>query len=211
MDRLSLRTKKSPTPLSVWGATLLFVLISLGGWSFEKIGRYVLYGSTDDRGFLTLPLCPIYGTCVLLIGILFGSPQAPSRLFSRLCRPLGSFPSRWGAVCRWLLYFLAVTGLSTAVELVVGLLFQQLGIPLWDYSERVGNFMGVICPSFSLLWGILLTVLMGLLWDRLCSEVAKIPVRVQRVAAIGMTVLIGADFLLNCFFVVFHGERFWFL
>ena len=62
------QTKKSRRPLSVFGMTLLFVLISFGGWCFEKVGRYFLYGSLGDRGFLSLPLCPIYGTCVLGIG-----------------------------------------------------------------------------------------------------------------------------------------------
>ena len=26
------------------------------------------------------------------------------------------------------------------------------GIKLWDYSNRKGNIMGIICPSFSLIW-----------------------------------------------------------
>ena len=197
--------KKDAAPPSLCTYILMFTLLSLGGWLFEKVGRYLLYHSTADRGFLTLPLCPIYGTCVLLIGLLLGSPRAPSRFLGKLLhRPFSILP-------RLLLYFLAVTLLSTAVELAVGLIFLWLGIPLWDYSERFGNLFGVICPSFSLLWGVLLTLFMGLSWDRLSSTMAKIPSRTQRWLAITSVGMIGADFLFNCLFLFIRGNRFWFL
>lgn len=208
MKAIASQTKKSRRPLSVFGMTLLFVLISFGGWCFEKVGRYFLYGSLGDRGFLSLPLCPIYGTCVLGIGLLFGTPQIPSPLLTRLCSWVGRLPSFWEKVGRWGIYFLAATGTATATELVVGLTFRQIGIPLWDYSARAGNFMGVICPSFSLLWGFLLTLLMGMVWDRLCLLIEKIPKERQKSLAVGLVVLIGGDFLFNCLFVLFRGERF---
>ncbi len=43
--------------LLVWG----FVLAGTGGWIYEEICIYVLYGYVYNRGMLHLTLCPIYG------------------------------------------------------------------------------------------------------------------------------------------------------
>ena len=41
----------------------------------------------------------------------------------------------------------------TLAELLAGLLLNvYLGLNIWDYSGQPGNFMGQICPLFSLLW-----------------------------------------------------------
>ena len=41
----------------------------------------------------------------------------------------------------------------TSVELIFGLVFNiGLGMNIWDYSERYANFLGQICPLFSLFW-----------------------------------------------------------
>ncbi|MBQ9783756.1 MAG: putative ABC transporter permease [Clostridia bacterium] len=197
---------RRPLP-SLWGCTLLFVGISVLGWLFEMIGRYLLYRHVNDRGFLTLPVCPIYGSCVLLAGFLLGSPSSPAPLLARM--------SDWDGIPRPLripwrvfLYFVGATALATLIELFVGLVFRALGIPLWNYAERPGNIAGVICPSYSLLWGVLMTAVMALLWDRLCRLVEKIPRRVAKIAALVSAGLLLGDFLWNCAFVALTGTRF---
>ena len=43
----------------------------------------------------------------------------------------------------------------TVIELLAGLVSEKLlHARLWDYSGEWGNFMGLICPRFSLFWGI---------------------------------------------------------
>ena len=43
--------------------------------------------------------------------------------------------------------------LMTLIELIAGLIFiKGMHIKLWDYSDRWGNFKGVICPLFSFIW-----------------------------------------------------------
>ena len=39
----------------------------------------------------------------------------------------------------------------TAVELATGLLVNR-DFSVWDYRSRPGNFLGQICPVYSLLW-----------------------------------------------------------
>ena len=41
----------------------------------------------------------------------------------------------------------------TLIEFIAGLIFiKGFKVKLWDYSDRKGNIMGIICPSFSLIW-----------------------------------------------------------
>lgn len=44
----------------------------------------------------------------------------------------------------------------TAVELLFGVIFNLiLKMNIWDYSQNRFNFLGQICPVFSLIWGAL--------------------------------------------------------
>ncbi len=44
----------------------------------------------------------------------------------------------------------------TAVELAFGVVFNiGMGLDIWDYSDRWGNFLGQICPEYSFYWFVL--------------------------------------------------------
>ena len=45
----------------------------------------------------------------------------------------------------------AGAGIVTMVELAVGLIANR-NFEVWDYRDRAGNFLGQICPMFTLLW-----------------------------------------------------------
>ena len=54
----------------------------------------------------------------------------------------------------------AGAGIITMVELAMGLIFNR-NYTVWDYRDQWGNWLGQICPVFSLLWiGIALVVLL---------------------------------------------------
>ena len=59
---------------------------------------------------------------------------------------LGKLP-RWGRVPR----AVAGSGVITAVELLFGLTMNR-DYAVWDYRGQPGNFLGQICPLYSLLW-----------------------------------------------------------
>lgn len=45
------------------------------------------------------------------------------------------------------------SGFITLLELVFGIVFNiLLGMGIWDYSKMPLNFLGQICPTFSLFW-----------------------------------------------------------
>ena len=59
----------------------------------------------------------------------------------------------------------AGAGIITMVELAAGLLFNR-DYTVWDYRELPGNWLGQICPRFSLMW-IVLAALVLLIYDPL--------------------------------------------
>lgn len=52
--------------------------------------------------------------------------------------------------------FLTMTILMTVIEYIAGYLSLKINkVRLWDYTDQWGNINGIICPKFSLFWGIL--------------------------------------------------------
>jgi len=115
----------------------LFVIGSLGGWGIELLfRRFVSQKKWMNPGFLTGPYLPIYGFGVLVL-------YAVSNI------PLGIDGHIWDVIIR---IIIIGVGMSL-IEFIAGLIFiKGLGIKLWDYSNRKGNIMGIICPSFSIIW-----------------------------------------------------------
>ena len=72
------------------------------------------------------------------------------------------------------LFFRAVAGagIITMVELAAGLIFNR-DYSVWDYRGHWGNWLGQICPLFSLLW-IVLAALVLLLYDPLENLLQKV-------------------------------------
>ena len=115
----------------------LFVIGSLIGWIIELFfRRFVSQKKWMNPGFLTGPYLPIYGFGVLVL-------YAVSNI------PLGITNQIADIIVRILIIGVGMT----VVDFVAGLIFiKGLKVKLWDYSERKGNIMGIICPSFSLIW-----------------------------------------------------------
>lgn len=115
----------------------LFVVGSLLGWIIEFFfRRFVSQKKWVNPGFLMGPYLPIYGFGVI---ILYGVSNISFGIQSQA----------WDIVVR---IFIIGVGM-TLVEFIAGLIFiKALKIKLWDYSNRKGNIMGIICPLFSFLW-----------------------------------------------------------
>ena len=67
-------------------------------------------------------------------------------------------------------------GIVTMVELAVGLLANR-DYSVWDYRNRAGNFLGQICPAFSVLWIPVSLLALGL-YDLLSRRVDRVSSRV---------------------------------
>ncbi len=111
-----------------------FVIYSFAGWFYETMVNSVLMGRLYlDRGFLHIPICPIYGFGALIM--LF--------LFHRINKEL-NIPT----------VFIGGTVVTTIVEYISALLIENtLHTTLWDYSEWICNFQGRISLISSLIFG----------------------------------------------------------
>jgi uncharacterized membrane protein len=115
----------------------LFVIGSLIGWIIELFfRRFVSQKKWMNPGFLTGPYLPIYGFGAL---VLYGVSNLPLGISNQ---PVD------------IIVHILVIGVGmTVVEFIAGLIFiKGLKVKLWDYSDRKGNIMGIICPLFSLIW-----------------------------------------------------------
>ncbi len=203
------KSRAGGVSLGVARLILLATFLSFLGWCFEVVRQIIFAGHFPDRGLLSLPLCPIYGISIVAIYLLIGTPASPSgvigaRLLASewwkkniLTRPLLRLP----------LYFLFVTFLSSAAELVTGLVSKALGSPLWDYSGKPLNLFGVICLEYSLLWGVGLTLFMMLLWKPLYRAFCRIPSKAAKWIAIWLSIPVSIDFLVNVIYLIVLGKR----
>ncbi len=118
----------------------LFFIGGFIGWVIELLfRRFVSARRWVNPGFLTGPILPIYGFG--LICFYFFANVIPWR---------GLSPYEW---LDYLLEVLAIGAALTLIEYIGGLIFiKGLKVKLWDYSERLGNIQGIICPLFSLIW-----------------------------------------------------------
>lgn len=175
--------------------SLAFFIISFAGWAYETLLVRVLYNSHSDRGFLSLPFCPIYGGVVCVLYLLVGTPKD-----GWLYRAVHNTYSRKGdsvfleRFMRYLIYFLLSATFATVGELVIGILFQNLGCRLWSYSAYPYNYQGVVCLPVSVFWGFLMTVFMRYPFTWLLAGLKKIPKWLRWTASILLGVLLSVDF-----------------
>lgn len=109
-----------------------FFIYAFLGWGVEIAYHALTTGHLVNRGMLAGPVCPIYGFGVVFIMLLL----APIK-------------------DQIILLFLGITLLCTVLELLAGMglkfIFQA---QWWDYSQEKFNIAGLICPKFSIYWGI---------------------------------------------------------
>ena len=113
----------------------IFYIGSTAGWVLELFYRRIAHGKWVNPGFLIGPYLPIYGfgLCALTgIYLIFAKFNLPG------------------------IIIILLMGLTmTLIELIGGLTFVNKPVKLWDYSDRWGNYKGITCPLFSLIWTVI--------------------------------------------------------
>ena len=113
---------------SLW----LFFVYSFAGWLLETAQAAVKQKRFVNRGFLNLPLCPIYGT-VSLVFAMFLPELRDTPLF----------------------LFLGGMILSAFVEFVSGWALERIfHRKWWDYSNEKFQFDGYVCLKYAAVWGV---------------------------------------------------------
>lgn len=111
----------------------IFYIYCFLGWIIESSIVSIRTKKLVNRGFLKIPMLPIYG---------FGSVMM---LFVSL--PIKDKPI--------LIYFVGMIA-ATILEYISAVLIENIfKIKYWDYTEDKFNFQGRICLESSLFWGVL--------------------------------------------------------
>lgn len=118
----------------------IFFFGAMCGWVMELFFRRFAHKKWVNPGFLAGPWLPLYG--LGLLG-LYGMSSIDLSFIQNI------FLQK---VC----LIAVITLLMTLLEYVTGSIFiKGLKVKLWDYSDRKGNIQGIICPLFSLIWGVI--------------------------------------------------------
>ena len=116
---------------------LLFFFYSAAGWLLESVYCSIGEKKIINRGFLTGPLCPIYGTAAIVMAVLIYNPFKD--------KPL--------------LVFLLGIIFCDIVEYITSYVMEKLfAARWWDYTYEFMNLNGRICLKHSLYWGVISVV-----------------------------------------------------
>ena len=122
---------------------------SMLGWVLELFFRRIVHGKWVNPGFLIGPYLPIYGIGLLTLSLIYFF------LYDKSLHPI------------WVILLMGL--FMTLIELIGGLIGLKNNVKLWDYSNRWGNYKGIICPLFSAIW----TAVGGLYYFFLAPVVIK--------------------------------------
>lgn len=118
---------------------LIWFIYSLLGWIVETLYCSIRQGSFAERGFLSGPICPIYG--VGAIYVIF--------LVDPYVKTLGGL-------------FLLSMVTTSILEYVTSYIMEKLfAMRWWDYSEKKFNINGRVCLENSIYFGILSIILVN--------------------------------------------------
>lgn len=132
---------------------LMFFFYSFAGWCLESTYCSIGEKRLVNRGFLTGPLCPIYGTASLVLIVLIYNPFKDN--------PLAVFAL--GII------------LCDIVEYLTSYLMEKLfAARWWDYTYELLNIKGRICLKHSLYWGVISIIFVNVIHPATENLYAKI-------------------------------------
>ena len=150
--------------MSIYQILWYFMIYSVLGWIIEVSFHAVTLGKVVNRGFLNGPLCPVYGSGVLMAlavvyidGMLFG--------FETDLQKANTFG-----------LFIVGIVFATLIELIAGFALDKLfHARWWDYRGMKFNLNGYICLAFSIIWGLAIAFVLRVVQPMFEAFVSWIP------------------------------------
>lgn len=141
---------------------LFFTVYSFIGWLSESLYCSIPARRFINRGFLSGPVCPVYGFgAVLVIGIL--TPIRQNLFF----------------------LFAAAVVLTSTLEYVTALVLETVfHTKYWDYSDNPFNLRGRVCLLNSVLFGVMSVVAVSVIHPALSALIGGILPVAQAVLAV---------------------------
>lgn len=145
-------------------ASFLFFFGCILGWLIELFFRKFISKKNHSRkwlnpGFLVGPYLPLYGFGTVLLYVLSAFQSKISGLIA-------------DEILFYALMFLIMAFAMTLLEYAAGTIFiKGMHIRLWDYRKEWGNIQGIICPKFTLFWGVLCVLYYFFIYPKLYTLV----------------------------------------
>ena len=189
--------------------SLFFFSTSFIGWFFETIVCLIADHRLSDRGFLTLPLCPVYGLPISIAYFCIGTPKEGVivKLFAKIPAKTDK-GKRWRFLGVIIAYFLMAAAIATLFELFAAILLKTLNASMWDYGALPWNYKGFVCFSISFIWGVLLTISALTFLNPLFLGLSRLNKRVKRILSVCLWVLLASDVIFNLFYLKTNGRHY---
>ena len=131
----------------------IFFVYSFIGWCGEAAMAAVRRHKFVNRGFVSGPLCPVYGAGAAAVAVFL--PELHDRLF---------------------FLFLGGMIVTTFVEYLTGRLLELIfHRKWWDYSDEKFNLDGYVCLKNSAIWGLCSVLMIRFFDPLLCRLIDLIP------------------------------------
>ena len=150
---------------------IFFYLYCFFGWIFESSYVSILKRRFVNRGFLRIPMLPLYGSGAVMM-LVVSEPFQDSLLLTWVSGVIG----------------------ATILEYVTGWAMEQLfKVRYWDYSNQKFNLHGYICLSSSIAWGFLTIFMTHVIHKPIERAVLSLPVMWDILFVAVVTVVFTAD------------------
>ena len=148
-----------------------FYIYCFFGWIFESTYVSLKQRHFVNRGFLRIPMLPLYGSGAVMM--LWVSLPFKNNLF---------------------LVYLSGVIAATALEYVTGAVMEQLfKIRYWDYSNQKFQVHGYICLSSSIAWGFLTILMTEVIHEPIAGIVLNFNPDILLFCVFAVTILFTAD------------------
>ncbi len=172
--------------MTVYQMLWFFMIYSVLGWVIEVAFHAVTLGKVVNRGFLNGPLCPVYGSGVLMV---LAVVYIDGKLFG--------FETELENASTAGLFVIGII-FATLIELIAGFVLDKLfHARWWDYSEMKFNLNGYICLGFSIIWGLAIAFVLRVVQPVFEGFVAWIPEFVGIIMLTVMYVVFLADIVIT--------------
>ena len=151
----------------------IFFIYSFIGWCGEVVLTAVNRHKFVNRGFVSCPLCPVYGAGAVAVSLFL--PELEEQLF---------------------FLFLGGMIVTAFVEYLTGRLLELIfHKKWWDYSDQKFQLDGYVCLKNSVIWGICSVLVIRIFNPLLCRGLELLPMLLGEVLLWVLGVLLAIDFI----------------
>ena len=162
-----------------------FFIYSFAGWLWESAFVSVKEKKIVNRGFVTGPVCTIYGFGAVIVYLIL--KPVSDNIF---------------------LLYLGGVIVPTILEYVTAVLMETIfHTSWWDYSKNKFNFQGRICLGVSLGWGVFSVILFYVLHPFVEKIVSLYTVSVGKVLVTAAALIYAVDFGMSFMNAMQIGEK----